>query len=89
MHDAADGRVALVKRQVRQHIGGRAQIALNRLVLKVNHDHVFSMHFVIIKAAGLDDHQARFPVPGADIAPGIGDQAAPGQLQIGIQHQVF
>ena len=80
--DAADRREGLVEHQMGLRVGGGVQLALDALALEIHDHHVLGPQLLILHAGGLDNEKTALPVDAADVAPGVGDQPAAGQLHI-------
>ena len=64
-------------------IGRGIEIAFDLRSVKAHDDKVIRRQLFVFHTGGLDDHKAALAVNAGDVAPGIGDKAALGQLHVG------
>ena len=90
MDDAAQCRECVVQGQMGVGIAGGLPFTLHHsAVAEADHHHVLGGHILITDAGGLDDHETLLPVHTGNVAPGEGDQAMLGQLQVGLTDLFF
>ena len=89
VHNATQLRESLVQLDMGLGIRGGIELALDNFTVKVQHHQILRPEAIVIHAGGFDDHKPLFAVDAGDVAPGIGDKAAAGELHIGLIDGLF
>ena len=83
--DTADGGPRAVEDEVRGQVGGGPQLAFDNLPVEVRDDKVRRFHPVVWDTARFDRDETLLAIDAAGISPGVHDEAAADELQVGVE----